>query len=104
LFSNGQSGADRTKTLRRHKKIILKLTAMKRENMTCYFRHLGPVFEQAGIEVTPENKRDIDKVIHALVGVEYKDCSAAWRAVKEKLAEDEGNFVAALKDAWESGS
>jgi hypothetical protein len=68
--------------------------------MTCYFRHLGPIFEQASLEVTPENKRAIDQVIHAIVGVEYKDCSATWRAVKAKLEEDESEFVAVLKDTW----
>jgi len=34
--------------------------------MTCYFRHLKQVFEKAGIEVTSENKREIDRVIHGI--------------------------------------
>jgi len=40
--------------------------------MTCYFRHLQHVFRKAGIEVTSENKREIDRAIHDIVGVEYK--------------------------------
>jgi hypothetical protein len=68
--------------------------------MTCYFRHIGEVLKQAGIEVTPENKREIDKVIHEIVGVEYKNCSATWRNVKDRLAQDEAGFVAELKSAW----
>ncbi len=66
--------------------------------MTCYFRHLRDVFEKAGIEATKENKRDLDRAIHAHVGVGYKDCSSAWRAVKVSLVEDEGAFLAMLRE------
>ncbi|MHA2003773.1 MAG: hypothetical protein ACW975_01160 [Candidatus Thorarchaeota archaeon] len=65
--------------------------------MTCYFRHIGRVFEEIGIEVTKENKRDIDQVIHKMVGVDYKDCSNAWREVKKRLAEDEEGFINSLR-------
>jgi hypothetical protein len=65
--------------------------------MTCYFRHISRVFEEIGIEATKENKREIDRVIHELVGVDYKDCSNAWREVKKKLAEDEEGFINALR-------
>ncbi len=68
--------------------------------MTCYFRHLKEVFSKADIEVTPDNKREIDKVIHGLIGVEYKDCPSAWREIKNRLAQDEAGFVSALKRAW----
>jgi hypothetical protein len=67
--------------------------------MTCYFRHLQDVFKKAGIEVTGENKREIDKAIHGIVGVEYKNCPAAWREVKKLIAEDEKGFFSKLKDA-----
>ena len=67
--------------------------------MTCYFRHLRQVFEKAGIEVTSENKRDIDRVIHRIVGIEYKNCPDAWREVKKRIAEDEEGFISRLKEA-----
>ena len=67
--------------------------------MTCYFRHLQEVFQKAGIEVTKDNKREIDEVIHGIVGVEYKNCPAAWREVKKRLAEDEEAFIKELKKA-----
>jgi len=35
--------------------------------MTCYFRHPQEVFEKAGIEITSENKREIDRLIHGIV-------------------------------------
>jgi len=67
--------------------------------VTCYFRHIQHIFEKAGIEVTKENKREIDKIIHNIVGVEYKNCPAAWREVKKRMAEDEEGFVSKLKEA-----
>jgi hypothetical protein len=67
--------------------------------LTCYFRHLKHIFEKAGLEVTKENKRDVDKVIHRIVGVEYKNCSAAWKELKRRLAEDEKRFVSELRAA-----
>ena len=67
--------------------------------MTCYFRHLQGIFERAQIEVTGENKREIDRVIHEIVRVEYKDCPAAWREVKKRIAENEETFVSKLKEA-----
>jgi len=60
---------------------------------------LRHIFKKAGIEVTGENKREIDKVIHDIVGVEYKNCPAAWREVKKKITEDDEAFVARLKEA-----
>jgi len=67
--------------------------------MTCYFRHLGAVFKKAEIEVTRENKKDIDKVLHLIVGVEYPNYPAAWKQVKKRISEDEGAFVSELRDA-----
>ena len=65
--------------------------------MTCYFRHLNDVFDKAGVTVTKENKKDIDRAIHSIVGVEYKNCSATWKEVKKRIAEDEEGFVNTLK-------
>ena len=68
--------------------------------MTCYFRHLQTVFKKAGIEVTRENKRDLDEIIHRIVHVEYKNCSATWKEVKKLITEDEGSFATTLKEEW----
>jgi len=67
--------------------------------VTCYFRHIQHVFKKAGIEVTSENKRVIDRIVHEIVGVEYKNCPATWREVKKRIAEDEEGFVSKLKQA-----
>lgn len=68
--------------------------------MTCYFRHLKHVFEKAGIEVSKENKREVDRIIHGIVGVEYKNCPDTWKEVKKRLAENENGFVSKLKEAF----
>ena len=69
--------------------------------MTCYFRHMRMknIFDKSGVEVTKENRKEIDRIIHSIVGVEYKNCSATWKAVKEKLDEDEDDFIENLKKA-----
>jgi hypothetical protein len=68
--------------------------------LTCYFRHLKEIFKKAGIEVTTENRQEIDKIIHGIVGVEHKNCPATGKRVKKRLAEDEAGFVSLLKTAW----
>ena len=65
--------------------------------MTCYFRHLQEVFAKAGIEVTKENRKELDMTIHKIMLVEYKNCPATWKEVKKRLAEDEAGFVSKLK-------
>jgi len=65
--------------------------------MTCYFRHLNEIFEKAGVTITKENKQDVDRAIHSIVGVEYKNCSATWKEVKKRIAEDEESLVNTLK-------
>jgi hypothetical protein len=68
--------------------------------VTCYFRHLKEVFKKADIEATPENRTEIDRVIHGIVGVKYKNCPATWRQIKTRLAQDEAGFVSKLREAW----
>jgi hypothetical protein len=50
--------------------------------MSCYFRHLQELFEDAGITISTENKRQIDQTIHEFLGITYKDCPSTWKALK----------------------
>ena len=68
--------------------------------MTCYFRHLQEVFKKAGISVTEKNKREVDMVIHRIVGFKYKDCPATWKEVKKRISEDEEGFASQLRAEW----
>ncbi len=70
--------------------------------MSCYFRHMKAILEEVGIMITKENKKDIDRIIHELVDVEYKNCSPAWKGVKEQIKTDEKarhRFVTKLSEA-----
>ena len=61
--------------------------------MSCYFRHMADVLEEAGIDLEEvkadkDKKQELDRKIHGIVGVEYKDCSPTWAKIKEMLAEE----------------
>jgi len=57
------------------------------------------IFAEIGVEVTPENKQNIDKQIHKFLGVEYKNCSATWKELKKRREEDETSFMKSLDRA-----
>lgn len=59
--------------------------------MSCYFRYIKDLLEEAKITVTDDNKKDIDKAFHRTVGVEYKDCSSAWKRIKEITKKEDEN-------------
>ena len=70
--------------------------------MSCYFRHLKDILDEAGLEVTSSNKKEIDRAFHQIVGVTYKDCPAAWKRLKQELTGDEqrrGGLSQKLKNA-----
>jgi hypothetical protein len=70
--------------------------------MSCYFRHLKDILAEVGVEVTPGNRKEIDRAIHKIVGVEYKDCPVAWKALKQQIRNDEQkrrDFIKKLRDA-----
>ena len=57
--------------------------------MSCYFRHMKDVLSEAGIQVTPGNKKQVDKAIHDIVDVAYKDCPTTWKKLKQEILKDE---------------
>ena len=69
--------------------------------MSCYFRRMADVFEEVGVEVTPAIKKKVDEAVHRIVGVEYKHCPDAWKAVKERIRGDKAarqEFIRRLKE------
>lgn len=56
--------------------------------MSCYFRHMKEIFDEAGIEVTPDNKKQIDQAIHEILSVNYKDCPKTWKELKLQIIGD----------------
>ena len=68
--------------------------------MTCYFRQLREIFQKAGITVTTQNKKEIDRIIKGIVGTEGKNCPEVWREVKKRVITNETEFVEELKLGW----
>lgn len=70
--------------------------------MSCYFRHMNDVLTEAGIEITPANKKRVDQLIHQIVGEEYKKCSTTWSKVKQLIGADssQAEFIEKLKSRW----
>ncbi len=58
---------------------------------------MGEIFKQIGVEITPENRKEVDRKIHEYLGVEYKNCSETWRLIKERRAENTEKFINELK-------
>ena len=70
--------------------------------MSCYFRHIKDVLDEAGIEVTSGNKKQIDRAIHQVVGISYKDCPTTWKRLKQQIMTDKEkrqDFIKNLKTA-----
>lgn len=70
--------------------------------MSCYFRHMRDIFTEIGVEITGENKKDVDRAIHKIAGIEYKDCPTTWRTLKAEFLNDDRKraaFVRRLKKA-----
>jgi len=69
--------------------------------MSCYFRHMKDILDEAGIKVTESNKKEIDKAIHKIVNVSYKNCPETWKEIKLGIADKQKReeFIKKLKTA-----
>ncbi|MCI0528225.1 MAG: hypothetical protein L0Y56_12370 [Nitrospira sp.] len=68
--------------------------------MSCYFRYIKDVLKEARINVTPQNKKEIDQAIHQMVNVKYKKCMPdCWSEVKKWVGDEKGRkvFISELK-------
>ena len=70
--------------------------------MSCYFRHMQDIFQEAGIQATKENKKELDRILHQLVDVAYKNCPQAWKEIKAFRENDKlrRKLVEELKARW----
>ncbi len=68
--------------------------------MSCYFRYMKDVIEEAGLGVNTKNKKEIDQFLHDFVDTEYKNCWKAWPELKILVKEDKAGrkkLIAALR-------
>jgi hypothetical protein len=66
--------------------------------LSCYLRHLDDLLKEANISLGKEDRKKVDQAIHRMMGVDYKHCPDAWRAVKAEIARDREGFVRRLKE------
>ncbi len=57
--------------------------------MSCYLRHMKDILDEAGIAITPANRKQIDQAVHQAVGVAYKNCPVTWKKIKEDIKDDD---------------
>ncbi|MDD5037873.1 MAG: hypothetical protein PHN78_00915 [Dehalococcoidales bacterium] len=57
--------------------------------MSCYIRHVKDLLDEAGVEVTARNRKEIDQAFHQIVGTTYRDCPTTWKRLKQELANNE---------------
>ena len=69
--------------------------------MSCYFRWMKDTLDKAGIKISEENKKEVDRAIHSVLGVDYKNCSVTWKKAKERIAENEEKFIKEVKKTLE---
>ncbi len=69
--------------------------------MSCYFRHLKDVFDEAEITVTPANRKKVDQTIQKIVGTAGQPCPETWRSLKKHLADSASarQFIGKFKSA-----
>jgi hypothetical protein len=58
--------------------------------MGCW-KWFNSVLEEAGVEVTDENREGVDEIIHEYIGEKskYGQCSADWRKARTQIKADE---------------
>ncbi len=66
--------------------------------MSCYLRHLNDVLREAGIDPERMDRKEVDRAIHRMMGVEWKHCPDAWKGVKAELERDRESFIRRLAE------
>ncbi|MBT8172235.1 hypothetical protein KJN74_05135 [Candidatus Bathyarchaeota archaeon] len=49
---------------------------------------MNGIFEKIGVNITKENKKNIEKIIHNIVGIEYKNYSETGKKIKKRIIEN----------------
>lgn len=69
--------------------------------MTCYFKNsrMKELLRDIKVEETKENIKKVDKILHEMLSVDYPNCAATWKVVRQKLEYDAEGFIERLKVA-----
>jgi hypothetical protein len=60
-------------------------------------RHIKDILEEAGITLTPANRKQIDQAVHKFAGIAYKNCPDTWEKVKNDIRSDAAKRRALVK-------
>lgn len=67
--------------------------------MSCYLRHLKPLFEHLGMDYNDKiQKKIVDGNIRTVLGMEGNTCSEVWARIKE-LGKDDKAFWSKVEKA-----
>jgi hypothetical protein len=66
--------------------------------MSCYLGHLKDILKEANIEITLQNRKQINQAFHKIVGVDYKECPATWKKLKQEWLHDEAKRKELIKE------
>jgi hypothetical protein len=68
--------------------------------MTCYQRHLRPLFESLGLEYDKTTRARVDAAIREVLGVaESAQCPEVWSAIKALSPAERDDLPARVGDA-----
>ena len=70
--------------------------------MSCYFRHIKDILDEAGIAVTSDNRKKVDQAIRQIIDMPYQDCPTTWKGLKQQVMGDGAGreeFIRKLKQA-----
>ena len=68
--------------------------------MTCYQRHLRPLFESLGLEYDKANRARVDVAIREVLGVaQGTQCPEVWAAIKALSSAERDQLPARVGDA-----
>ncbi len=51
------------------------------------------------VEETKENIKKVDKILHEMLSVDYPNCAATWKVLRQKLEYDADGFKERLRVA-----
>ena len=71
--------------------------------MSCYLRHMTDVLAEAGIQVTKENRKQVDQAVRQAVGTASMNCSATWKEVKARISGDAAARQALVEELRRAG-
>jgi hypothetical protein len=67
--------------------------------MTCYQRHLGPLFEALGLAYDRENRARVDRAIRGLLGLgDEARCPEVWATIKALSPEEREDLPARVAE------